>query len=349
MVTKRGFKVAKSVRSAILLGWFSHFSGIVHAAPQDHFGGSYELAAAEVTRHFSCDNIKDNSHTGHWTCDTKINVGQGMGLIDLRVQVRHRAPPFSGGVEKYIFETPRTRLIRDTSFRGIIGLAQFFGADIADGLSTGENFQNYLRGQDVYEVQDLVFEVSETSSSFKLTVQRLNGEHTYVSSVSDREPDHKSCTQTDGLPGWHISWSDRHMFIEPAFKAVSPEYKMIAGSFHIGRDTVSPSFRPAFGRVYDGNYITILADNVPIYQSQWIEKREPTCCTLSVQDPMPREFLFAMAQATEGIALLSHDAEGKRIIAASRFDLTNIGKAADKAIGGKFERGGAKRAGRCKG
>lgn len=337
------------VRYAVLFCLLSLFTGIAHAAPQDHFGGSYEPAADEVTEHFSCHDITNNINTGFWSCETKINAGQGMGLIDLQVKVRHFSPPMSGGVVKYIFETPRTRLIRDTSFRGIVGLARFFGANIADELSTGENFQNYLRGQDVYEVQDLIFEVSETSSSFKLTVQKLNGEHTYVSSVSDRDPDQNSCTQTDGLPGWHISWSDRHMLIEPAFRPVSPQYKMIAGSFNIGRDTASPSFRPAFGRAYDGDYITIFADNVPVYQSQWVEKREPTCCTLSVQDPMPRAFLFSMAQATEGIALLSHDAEGEQIIAASRFDLTNIGKAADKAIGGKFERTAAKRAGRCTG
>ena len=337
----------KIIAIAISAAFGLILSGVANAAPQDHFGGAYQPAAAEVAAHFNCDEIDDDQFTDFWTCKTKINVGQGFGLVDLRVMVRHRSPPFSGGVVKYTFETPRNRLIRDTSFRGIIGLAQFFGADVSKELNSQENYKSYLRGQDVFEVQGLLFEVSETSSSFKLTVQDADGEHTHVGTLAKTEPDTERCWQTDGLPGWHITWSHRHATIEPAFKPLSPDYKMIAGSFSIGPDTVTPSFREAFGRVRDGQYITIFVDSVPIYQSRWVEKKLPTCCTLYVETPMPKQLLFSMADGAEAIILLSRDAAGERVIAASRIDLPNIGKAADRAIGGRFERATAERLAQC--
>ncbi|MEM9422854.1 MAG: hypothetical protein AAF986_10180 [Pseudomonadota bacterium] len=317
------------------------------AAPADFFGGPYEAAAQKVRARFKCDDTRVSS--GYWTCKTKINVGEGMGIADFEVTVRHYSAPLTGGVAEYRFKLPRRSLIRDTSFRGMVGFAKFFGDDVAAILNTEENHTLYVRGQDIFVANGFQFEVQEFSSSFAIIVRDNNSDRSKPSTIADYAPDEKDCTQIDGFPGWQARWSHTAASITPALKPVSQEYDLITGSFYIGPKEVTPSFRLPTGGGPVGSYVTVFVDQKPIYQGKWVEKRKPTCCTQYVDTKMPRDLLFAMASGKQGMVTISWDAEVKRVRAAGAFDLEYIGKAADKVIGGRFERSTAKKAGRCKG
>ena len=317
-----------------------------HAAPQDFFGGPPDPAMQAVTQKYVCDDIRESS--GYWTCQTKINVGQGIGLVDLHVQVRHLSAPLTGGVVAYIFDIPKRRLIRDTSFRGLIGFAGFFGEDVARTLNTRETYSVYVRGQDVFEVGDLLFEVSETSSSVQFTVQSKSHPNTRQSIIANLAPDPDSCRQSDGLPGWELSWSDKYSSIEPALRPVSTEYDMVAGQFNISKGEVTPSFRKSHWPGQNEDYVTLFVDEQPVYQGQWIKKSEPTCCSLSIGKKFPLDMLYEMPSEGTGIIMVSADPEGKTVIAASKFDLSNMMKAAQTAQIGRINRALAKETGKCR-
>lgn len=317
-----------------------------HAAPQDFFGGSPDPATQAVAQKYSCDDIRETS--GFWTCKTKVNVGQEIGLVDLNVQVKHLSAPLTGGVVAYIFDIPKRRLIRDTSFRGMVGFAGFFGEDVARTLNTRENYTAYVRGQDVFEVGDLLFEVSETSSSVKFTVQSKSHPNTRRSVIADLAPDPNKCRQKDGLLGWELSWSDKWASIEPALKPVSTEYDMVAGQFNISKGEVTPSFRKSHWPGQSEDYVTLFVDEQPVYQGQWIKKTEPTCCSLSLKKKFPLAMLLDMPPEATAIIMVSADPEGRNVIAASSFDLNNISEAAKKVTVGRLDRMLAKETGKCR-
>lgn len=317
-----------------------------HAAPQDFFGGPPDPAMQAVTQKYVCDDIRESS--GYWTCQTKINVGQGIGLVDLHVQVRHLSAPLTGGVVAYIFDIPKRRLIRDTSFRGLIGFAGFFGEDVARTLNTRETYSVYVRGQDVFEVGDLLFEVSETSSSVQFTVQSKSHPNTRQSIIANLAPDPDSCRQSDGLPGWELSWSDKYSSIEPALRPVSTEYDMVAGQFNISKGEVTPSFRKSYWPGQNEDYVTLFVDKQPVYQGQWIKITEPTCCSLSLKKKFPLAMLLDMPPEATAIIMVSADPEGKRVIAASSFDPSNIREAVKKVTVGRLDRILAKEKGTCR-
>ena len=335
------FKFTQWLSAATLSLWAVAIP--VKAAPQDYYGGPPTPAAKTVQKHFQCDETKTSP--GFETCKTKINIGRGMGLADMRVSVRHHSST-GGGVGSYIFDVKR-QLIRDTSFRGVVGLAGFFGSDIAETLNTRDNYNAYLKGQDVFEAGGLLFEVRD-SSRFKLTVFRKGDPDARPFSLSDLEPDENSCTQTNGVKGWDALWSDKRATIRPAFKPMAAEYTLASGELNIGKGDVSVNFIPPSGPT-GGEYVTLFVDGQAVFQSQWVKKSEPTCCSYSIRDRLPRDTLFAMANHETGIIMLSSDQGGKYVISTAQFDLANIGKAADMAIGGRFERSTAKAAGKCTG
>lgn len=314
------------------------------ALASTNFDRSVDIANRNVNNYFQCDKIKDNVHSLtalSSVCQTKIDIGKGGGLYKLNISIQYKPNPLEHQVRQYRFLMPQgSNLIRENSYRGLIGFATFFGKDVAAALNTKENYELYLQGQDLFKVKGLEFVIRDVSNFTVDVFDSSDTDTKHPFSPGFYLINSKKCKKINGVSGWEVRWSDQDSQLQPAFKRTPSSKDMLQGYFYIKGDKVVPNFRPNGFGTYKDSYLNIFVDQVLVYQ----QKRPHSRAALP---SMSLEALYKMMPGKIGVMTLSRDLAGEYITDAVSFSLGNLAKALDMAVEGKQQAIASKSLGFC--
>lgn len=274
-------------------------------------------ASSRIERSFDCSDFRETS--GYWTCQTEIEFARGQGAYPVDIQINYRSYD-NDAVVSYEMKVFRP-LIRPESFEVFVSFARFVAPELEQVLMQADAAQAYGRGQTKFPSNGLVVIANDNSDAFSVKI---------ISEADDRSFDLPApCPHKTTINGWQVTYSKNIGTAEPSMRQLEPEM-LISGQFRV----LDSGVKPVFGihRVFSRSlahtdpapyYLTVLSDGRPIYQGQWVEKREPTCCTTTLNPAVPAETFQAFEGSRVGAIVLSRDKEMTRRVAAAEFDSSN--------------------------
>ncbi|WP_340694174.1 hypothetical protein [Hyphomonas sp.] len=318
-----------------------------HASARESPAERFENTKAAVIKDFKCLDTGLEEAGKLWVCNTKINLGNNEGQADLKIGLFYESAAPIYGALTYIFEVKNADMIRETSFRGLKGLAAFISEDAAKTLSTKDNYADYLRGKNNFITNDLIFQISDFGNLQITVFDRSLFEKT-IKPIQEGDFDTENCNSTNGVPGWQVRWSHNDATLWPVLKSTSRTEGTFRGRFSIGKNgQVALKFSPKPLRNHKDEYVILFVDEIPIYRGQF-SKGTNSWSSGVLDAELDTKTLFKMASGTIGTLLMSSDPAGANVTNAVTFDLKNIDKAANMAIGGRFEKSLHKDQGMCR-
>lgn len=317
-----------------------------HASAREGPAERFENTKAAVMKEFKCLDTGIEETGKLWACNTKINLGNNEGLVDLKIGLFYESSAPIYGTLTYIFEVKNADLTRETSFRVLKGLAAFISEDAAKTLSVKDNYADYLRGKNNFITNDFIFQISDFGNLAITVFNRSLFEKT-IKPIQEEDFNTENCNSTNGVPGWQVRWSHKDATLWPVLKSTSRTEGTFRGRFSIGKNgQVALKFSPKPLRNHKDEYVILFVDEIPIYRGQFSKGRYSWSYDI-LDAELDTKTLLKMASGTIGTLLMSSDPAGENVTNAVNFDLKNIDKAANMAIGGRFEKSLNKDQGLC--
>lgn len=283
--------------------------------------GEFAQAKQRVLSTFDC---RDESETpGYWTCQTAFDFQRGRGEYPVDITIRYRSSD-NDAVVSYKMTVVRP-LLRADSFEVLVGFSGFADPALAQMLMQQDNASAYGRGETKFRSDGLVVIANDFSDKFSTEIIAEADDHSFDLGAP--------CPMMAPIDGWQARFSRNIASAEPSLRQLEPE-GFISGEFMWVDGQILPAF--SAHRVFSrslafldpaSQYVTVLKDGEAIYQGQWIEEREPTCCTTSLRSPVAAETFKALETGKVGTIVLSHDKEMRSLVAAAEFDPASTWKA----------------------
>ncbi len=294
------------------------------ALAQSRFG-EFAQAKQRVLSTFDC---RDESESpGYWTCKTAFDFKRGRGEYPVDITINYRSYD-NDAVVSYKMTVARP-LIRPDSFEVFVGFTGFTDPALAQMLMQQDNAVAYSRGETRFRSNGVVVIASDFSDKFSTEIIAEADDH----SIDTGAP----CPRIASIEGWQASFSRNTAGAEPSFRQLEPE-GLVSGQFSWVDGQILPSFTAhrIFPRSLSfiepaSQYVTVLNDGEPIYQGQWIEKREPTCCSTRLHSPVAADTFKALETGKVATIVISRDKEMRSRVAAAEFDPSGAWKAIEFA------------------
>lgn len=248
-----------------------------------------QILAAEdkiKTQSFCSDQKQEY---GNWYCNGHILVNTAIGSYPIETNITKE---YATKVTFLI----KNDLVRNTSYPLTIKLASLIDPAIATALSSEDNKRDYLRGRREFNIGEYTVSINALNYRYALEIEPKK-KYSY---------EDFSCHNKLGLKNWDIDWRTKTVTALKPDLIQSNPLSQITGAFIITPTGINPAFN-LWGNTTSDYNVTILADQKTIYQGKWVTKKEPTCCTTSLNKQLSMQDFKSMASAQQATIILSRD------------------------------------------